>query len=155
MLNDISFSHSLIILFSINSIANAACPSDVIIQDQLTCSNTINGTVDHLTDSYLGGSCDDLECYTCGEPFENETQILSSPVGRDFSCRNEYILLIATDERKTSLEWWKEQTSSFRGILPVAPATGGRHSVWISCLFSSAEFVGRGRLRVGENCQRI
>ena len=39
--------------------ALAECPSDIVIQDDLTCSSNIIGRVAHGADSMLGGECKD------------------------------------------------------------------------------------------------
>ncbi|MFH1468029.1 MAG: putative metal-binding motif-containing protein [Pseudomonadota bacterium] len=66
--------------------AQAACPADVTIHDALTCSSSYAGFVDHEEDSYLGGSCDDSLCYTCGEPYANEPQYAPEAV-YSFTCQ--------------------------------------------------------------------
>jgi hypothetical protein len=66
----------------------AECPSDVIIQDELTCSSNITGSVDHEAESYLGGDCEDEACYTCGDPYADEDQIAPEAV-YSFTCQLE------------------------------------------------------------------
>jgi len=68
------------------SIASAACPSDVVIKDKLTCSSSISGKIDHEEESYLGGACTDKECYTCGDPFDDEPQYAPEDV-YTFGCQ--------------------------------------------------------------------
>ncbi len=55
-------------------VAQAACPSDVSVLGSLTCSSNLQSVVNHTAESYLGGSCDDGECYTCGDPQVDEPQ---------------------------------------------------------------------------------
>jgi hypothetical protein len=79
------------------SSARAECPAEVIIQDELTCSSDISGFVDHEEDSYLGGECEDEDCYTCGEPFANEDQVAPEAVF-SFTCQLEgSVSLLITD----------------------------------------------------------
>jgi hypothetical protein len=66
--------------------AHATCPPDVSLSGQLTCSSSVTGEIDHLSDSLLGGECSDLECYTCGEPYQDEKQVAPEDV-YSFSCQ--------------------------------------------------------------------
>ena len=68
--------------------ANATCPSDVAIQGALTCSSEFAGQVTATDPSYLGGACEDYECYTCGDPYANEPQYAPEAV-YTFSCQKE------------------------------------------------------------------
>ena len=77
--------------------ALAECPSDIVIQDDLTCSSNIIGQVAHGADSMLGGECKDEDCYTCGEPYANEDQIAPEAV-YTFHCQLEgSVTLLITD----------------------------------------------------------
>jgi len=70
----------------LNSTSHAACPSNVVIEDTLTCSNEISGFVDHTASSFLGGDCDSDDCYTCGQPHSSEEQIAPETV-YSFHCQ--------------------------------------------------------------------
>jgi hypothetical protein len=79
------------------SIAMATCPSDVVIEDKLSCSSSVMGLIDHESDSYLGGDCADKSCYTCGDPFSDEPQRAPEAV-YSFSCqRTGDVILRLTD----------------------------------------------------------
>ena len=54
--------------------ALAACPADVPIIDQLTCSNVLTSSVEHTQPTRLGGDCSPGLCYSCGEPYANQEQ---------------------------------------------------------------------------------
>jgi len=64
----------------------AECASDIVIEDELTCSSSIDGLIDHEAESLLGGTCDDGLCYTCGEPHEDEEQTAPEAV-YSFTCQ--------------------------------------------------------------------
>lgn len=76
----------MIALLLTTSMAMATCPSDVVIEDKLTCSSSVGGLINHEAESFLGGSCDDKSCYTCGDPYANEPQYAPEAV-YSFSCQ--------------------------------------------------------------------
>lgn len=76
---------------------SAACPTDVQIVSELTCSSTITGTISATADNKMGGECDDSECYTCGDPHANEKQIAPEHV-YSFECQQTgTVRLLITD----------------------------------------------------------
>ncbi len=75
-----------VLALALASTAQAACPADVTIQGDLTCSSSYSGSVTAADDSYLGGDCDDKACYTCGEPYANEAQVAPEAV-YSFECQ--------------------------------------------------------------------
>lgn len=83
--------------------AEANCPIEETIQGNLTCSSTFFGTVDHLEESHLGGSCDDSECYSCGEPYNNEPQIAPEAV-YTFHCQQSGTVLMEINDLPCDLD---------------------------------------------------
>ena len=77
---------SMFLLWAGSSVAQASCPSDVKVQGALSCSSTISGIIDHTAASTLGGDCDDGDCYTCGEPYDDEPQLAPEHV-YSFTCQ--------------------------------------------------------------------
>lgn len=67
--------------------ADASCSSDIVIEEKLTCSSSIEGFISHKADSLLGGACDDNACYTCGDPQADEPQVAPEAV-YSFSCQH-------------------------------------------------------------------
>ena len=78
------FSSLALLVFCQN--VGAECPIDVVVQDDLTCSSDIVGSVDHQAESHLGGECDAEACYTCGDPYDNEEQIAPEAT-YSFTCQ--------------------------------------------------------------------
>ncbi len=73
------------------------CPSDEVIQGNLTCSSTFYGTVDATEASHLGGECADGGCYTCGEPWSDQAQVAPEAV-YTFHCQQSgSVLMEITD----------------------------------------------------------
>ncbi len=81
----------------------ANCPSEEIIQGNLTCSSTFYGVVDASEDSHLGGECADGGCYTCGEPWENQAQIAPEAV-YTFHCQNSGTVLMEITDLPCDLD---------------------------------------------------
>ncbi len=86
-----------LLALALTSVAHAACPSEVTIQGELSCSSSFAGTVSASDDSLLGGTCEDGLCYTCGEPYANENQEAPEAV-YTFTCQQSgTVTMLITD----------------------------------------------------------
>ena len=80
-----------------SSLTWAECPEDVTIDEDLTCSSSIEGMIDHTSQSMLGGECDDEACYSCGDPWFNQPQYAPEAV-YGFTCqRTGSVTMLITD----------------------------------------------------------
>ena len=77
--------------------AQAQCPSEIDVLDQLTCSSDIDGIVYHDDISLLGGECADGLCYTCGEPNANDKQIAPEAVYPFYCQQSGDVSLVITN----------------------------------------------------------
>ena len=78
-------------------VARATCPAEVGTPDELTCSSKISGAIAAADTSHLGGECGAEECYTCGKPYANESQIAPEAI-YSFSCQKAgTVRLLITD----------------------------------------------------------
>ena len=85
------------LFFWLSSAAWAECPTDVQIVSELTCSSTITGTISATAANTMGGECADMECYTCGDPNDEEKQIAPEHV-YSFECQQSgTVRLLITD----------------------------------------------------------
>ena len=70
--------------FSPAAEAGSTCPAGTIILEELTCSSSVDGKVNGIDPSYLGGTV--LDAYTCGSPYAP----LNQEAGEDvysFECQ--------------------------------------------------------------------
>jgi hypothetical protein len=73
-------------LLSLAPAAQASCPVGVTIAAELSCSSNIDTVVDHTQPSFLGGGCDDMLCYSCGDPWIDQPQNAPEAV-YSFECQ--------------------------------------------------------------------
>ena len=85
--------------------AAATCPSDVTIAGDLTCSSDISDSIDHTAESYLGGSCDDGDCYTCGDPYTDEQQVAPEAV-YTFQCQQTGVVALRITDLPCDLDMY-------------------------------------------------
>jgi hypothetical protein len=85
--------------------AAATCPADVTIAGQLTCSSDISDIIDYTAESHLGGSCDDGDCYTCGDPFTEEQQIAPEAV-YTFHCQQTGLVALRITDLPCDLDMY-------------------------------------------------
>ena len=85
--------------------ALATCPSDVVIQGDLTCSSDISDSIDHAQDSYLGGECEDKACYTCGDPYPDENQVAPEAV-YTFHCQQTGVVALRITDLPCDLDMY-------------------------------------------------
>jgi len=71
-------------LFGLSANAWATCPASVLIEDYLTCSSSVDGRVNGVETSDLGGT--GLNAYTCGVPYAPLTQAAGEDVYA-FECQ--------------------------------------------------------------------
>ena len=85
------------LLLALISPSEASCPSSETVRDALTCSSEISDTIDHTESSDLGGECDDYQCYTCGDPHDDQKQIAPEAV-YSFTCQKSgSVKMVITD----------------------------------------------------------
>lgn len=87
----------MLLMLTMFSVVEAACPAEITIQEELTCSSSIVGEIFHEDPSLLGGDCADGACYTCGEPHDDQPQRAPEAV-YSFTCqRSGDVVLRITD----------------------------------------------------------
>ncbi len=123
--------------------AQAACPVGVVVAAELSCSSNIATFVDHTQPSFLGGGCDDLLCYSCGEPYANELQTAPEAV-YSFECQvsGEVTLQVTNLTCDLDIYVLDQSCDPFAGCLhgSTAPAAA-TDSVTFSCVAGQTHYV--------------